>query len=107
MPVVRPKTAAEIEAGLKSGDTNPFEYVPFGERGAITDGSIGAVLYEFALTECYSDKSWPKLRPLLLIWFRDAPAVVSPLAMEKPFLFQTGAVQVVTEEKVKLEEQHD
>lgn len=99
LPVIRPRTKEETIAASVDGDRNPFVYVPYEERGQIQDNSIASCLYEIGITESYNNKSYLKLRPLLLIWFRDATPAVSPLQMAEAFVFDSSAPALSVEQQ--------
>lgn len=106
MPVVRPKTPAEAAASWPA-DPNPFVYIPFSERGQITDGALAATLYEYALTESYNNKSYLKLKAMMLIWFPGEPAPVSTLAMDRPFVFNAVQHDDIKQDGMPAQPQHD
>jgi len=103
-PVIRPKTEQEANETFKE-DPNPFKFIPFAERGCLVDGSLCSTLYQYDLTESYQDKSYLKLKPLLLIWFPDEAASKKEVVMEKPFVF--GAAKVTDYGDNQEEDEHD
>jgi len=91
MPVVRPKTSEEVDATWES-DPNPFVYVPITERGVIVSGSYVSVLYEYGITEDAKEKSHLKLRPLVVVWFRDFSVKPATGKKQSKFTFGKGEV---------------